>query len=96
MRFRVRSSFKDVLTLIVLEAVLIVKENNMNFKAEWGYRKLNRLTIERPDWVSDVDKSGSQEEETVSARVEELKLMRSRKKVKEMAAGPEGGKLLEG
>ena len=68
MRFRVRGSFKDALMRIITEAVLIERESNKNSKAEWGYRKLSRLPIERPEWVSGDDIS---EQDECTGRTEE-------------------------
>ena len=89
MRFKVRGSFKDALTRIVTEAVLIDKESNMNSKAEWGYRKLNRLTIESPNWLDDNAVSEKKEEDIVNAKLEELKLKKEKKRTvnKEIRGG---------
>ena len=50
-KFAVRSSFKDPLTRLVTEAVLIEKESNLNSKSEWGHNKLKRLVVDKPAWM---------------------------------------------
>ena len=47
MKFSVFKCFKDQLTRVLTEAVMIEKHATMNFKSEWGHTKLKKSCVEK-------------------------------------------------
>ena len=45
MKFYVRRSFQDQLTMLITEAAMIDKYVVMNSKSQWGHIKLSRLCL---------------------------------------------------
>ena len=75
MCFKVRKSFTDPLSRLVTEAVLIEREGKLNSKSEWGHNKLERLAVERPEWMLKkefvLDASANKEIEAKVAKLRE-------------------------
>ena len=50
-RFVVKKPHSDALSRLVCESVCIEEYANMNSKAEWRSNRVNRLTVEIPEWL---------------------------------------------
>ena len=62
-KFSVKRPLKDALSRLVCESVWIEEKSNMNSKSEWRNNKVNRLTIEDPEWLAKKKKKAINEEE---------------------------------
>ena len=78
-QFKVVKVFKDPLSRLVAESVLIDNVSNLNSKSEWRNNKMSRLVVEVPSWMSDKKENDEANEAfEFSKKVEEL---RARKEV---------------
>ena len=75
-RFKVRKAFKDPMSRLIAESVLIDKESNLNSKSEWRSTKMSRLVIETPKWLerkTQVKKKELSVDDDLSEMIDNLK-----------------------
>ena len=83
-KFKVRKSYRDPLSRLIAESVIIDKESNLNSKSEWRNNKMSRLVIEAPMWVGKIQSSCKEKkkapgiDDDLSELVEALKERASR------------------
>ena len=62
-KFKVKKSFRDPLSRLIAESVIIDLESNLNSKSEWRSNKMTRLVVEAPTWLSDRGRRGREKRE---------------------------------
>ena len=76
-KFNVVKTFKDPLSRLVAESVLIDKVSNLNSKSEWRNNKMSRLVVEVPAWLDKKEKQkDTKDADYVNKKIEELKVRR--------------------
>ena len=98
-RFKVIKTFRDPLSRLVAESVLIDKLSNLNSKSEWRNNRVSRLVVETHERKKDLLNKRLQEEKDASllaSKIEDLeKRMKKKSDVKDIGRNEEEDKVAD-
>ena len=77
-KFKVLKAYKDPLSRMIAESVLIDKVSNLNSKSEWRNNKMCRLVVETKSWEREKEKSRLKEEEENTDMLRKLDELKKR------------------